>query len=54
MRRNVKQKPSSITPKGFKLADGSGARSDETTIFLEVGLVMSGSRSQLRSVKNPV
>ena len=33
-------------------ADGSGDRLEETTIFLEVGLFISGSRSHWRGVKN--
>ena len=33
-------------------ADGSGFRLEETTIFLEVGLYISGSRSHWRGVNN--
>ena len=47
----------SVSCVGFRKLDGTdleGLVSVETTIFLEVGLVMSGSRSQLRGVKNRV
>ena len=35
-------------------SDRSGDTSDETTILMEVDLVMPGSRSQLRGVTNHV
>ena len=48
------QETQDITRPESRPADISGAISSETTFFLEVGLVMSGSRSQLRDVTNPV
>ena len=54
LRRNGPRKPWAITPREPRLADGSGFRSDDTTISIGVGLVMSGPRSQLKSMKNCV
>ena len=46
LRRNVPRKPWVITPLKLRPADGSGARSYETTIFLE-GRLADGSGARL-------
>ena len=54
LRRNGPWKTQDINPPESIPGDKSGPISSETTIFIEVGLVMSGSRSQLRGVTNRV
>ena len=54
LRKNGPQKTQAINPTESRPADRSGPILAEMTIFLEVGLAMSGSRSQLRGVINHV
>ena len=54
LRINGPHNTRSITPPELRPADRSGPRSSETTIFLEVGLVMSGSRSELKGATKRV
>ena len=54
LRINGPHNTRSITPPELRPADRSGPISAETEIFLEVGLVMSSSISQLRGVTNRV
>ena len=54
LRRNGSRNNQAITHLESRPDDISGFRSFETTIFLEVSFVVSGSRSQLRGVTNRV